>query len=71
MKNNKEDKQEYINFSMDEIDEKARDIAVNWVENFKPHGAAVPEIAQKYKLANDIMNFAVYYAKRNHENKQD
>lgn len=41
-----------------EITDKAREIAVAWVENYTPYGSTLPEIAQKHKLASDIMNYA-------------
>jgi hypothetical protein len=45
---------------MSEITEEARDIAVRWVENYRPMGFDLPG---KHKLASDIMN----YARRYHE----
>lgn len=39
-----------------EIDETAKDIAVKWVENYKPSGGF--ELQQKHKLASDLMNYA-------------
>ncbi len=49
---------DYKLIPMSEITDKARDIAVAWVENYTPHGSIMPEIAQKQKLASDIMNYA-------------
>lgn len=50
---------------MDEIHPEARKIAVSWIENYQPYSSMMPEIAQKVKLASDIMNFAKAY----HEEK--
>lgn len=38
-----------------EIDEEARNIAVLWIENYRPMGF---DIQQKHKLASDIINYA-------------
>jgi CRISPR/Cas system CMR subunit Cmr4 (Cas7 group RAMP superfamily) len=37
-----------------EIDPKVRKVAVLWIENYVPNGSIMPEIAQKFKLAEDI-----------------
>lgn len=47
---------EYKLIPLNEISDKARQIAVDWVENFKPIGF---DIRQKHKLASDIMNYAI------------
>lgn len=39
-----------------EIDDQAKQIAIAWVENYKPSGGF--EISQKHKLASDLMNYA-------------
>ena len=41
---------------MDKISKEVRDLAVNWVENFKPIGGMM--IEDKHKLASDIQNIA-------------
>lgn len=48
------EKHTYKKFKMGEIHPKVRDLAVSWVENFKPYGGIM--IEQKHKLAMDIMN---------------
>lgn len=40
----------------DQITERAREIAVIWVEDFQDSGGI--QIQQKHKLASDIMNYA-------------
>lgn len=49
---------------LDEIDSEARRIAIAWIEGYKPYNSIMPEIAQKQKLASDIMNFAMSYHAR-------
>lgn len=46
---------------MKDITDEARDIAVMWIEGYKPAG--IINLEQKHKLASDIMNYAAYYAK--------
>lgn len=58
-------KQDYKPLPMDEIHPEAKKIAIAWIENYKPYSSPMPEIAQKIKLASDIMNFAKAY----HEEK--
>lgn len=58
----------YTTLAMADIHPEARNIAVAWIENYKPYQAAMPEIAQKVKLASDIMNFAIAY--HQHQMKQ-
>lgn len=43
---------------LSEIDELAKNIAIQWIENYTPNGSIYPEIAQKQKLASDIINYA-------------
>lgn len=44
---------------MSDIDDEARELAVAWVGNFPGrHGSIMPDIAQKQKLASDVMNYA-------------
>jgi len=52
-------KHQYKEYKLDEIHPQAREIAVEWIENFKPMGGM--EIEQKVKLASDMMNFAQAY----------
>ena len=47
-----------------DIDPLAREIAINWVTNYKPMGF---DLQGKHKLASDIMNFA----KRENASLQD
>lgn len=47
-------KKRYKIIPFNEITEEARDIAVLWVENYKPMGM---NLEQKHKLASDIMNY--------------
>lgn len=51
----------YTELAMDDIHPEARNIAVAWIENYQPNNSIMPEIAQKVKLASDIMNFAIAY----------
>jgi hypothetical protein len=52
-------KQEYRLIPLDDIDKEAREIAVAWIENYKGPGMTImPDIAQKQKLASDIINYA-------------
>ena len=41
--------------SMSDITERAKEIAILWVENYQPMGYDLPG---KHKLASDIMNYA-------------
>ena len=61
-----EDKQKRLNenyrlIPMKDITDEARDIAVMWVEGYKPAG--IINLEQKHKLASDIMNYAALHAK--------
>lgn len=47
---------DYRMYSMSEVSDHARMVAVRWIENFKPDGGF--ELEQKTKLASDIMNIA-------------
>lgn len=47
-----------IIYNVDEIHPTAKEIADAWIENYRPYQSVMPEIAQKIKLASDIMNFA-------------
>lgn len=58
-------KKKYDLIPMTEITDEAREIAVAWIENYVPHSSIMPEIAQKQKLASDIMNYA-----KNHYREQ-
>lgn len=49
---------DYKLIPMTEITDEAREIAVRWVENYKPMGFDLPG---KHKLASDIMNYAIRY----------
>jgi hypothetical protein len=53
---------DYKLIPMADITDEAKDIAVRWIESFKPTGFSIRE---KHKLASDIMN----YARRFHELK--
>lgn len=46
---------------MKDITDEARDIAVMWIEGYKPAG--IINLEQKHKLASDIMNYAALHAK--------
>jgi len=46
---------------MSDITDEARELAVKWVEGYKPEG--VINLEQKHKLASDIMNYAEFHAK--------
>lgn len=61
-----EDKQKRLNenyrlIPMKDITDEARDIAVMWIEGYKPAG--IINLEQKHKLASDIMNYAALHAK--------
>lgn len=56
---------EYEVVPFTEITDEARDIAAAWIDNYIPYGSPMPEIAQKHKLASDIMNYA-----KNHYRQQ-
>lgn len=45
-----------------QINDGPREIAVAWVENYRPYNSSQPEIAQKHKLASDIQNYAIEFA---------
>lgn len=51
-------KRTYNLINLMQIDPEAREIAVKWVENFEPDGGI--DLANKHKLASDIMNYANY-----------
>lgn len=52
-------KQQYRLIPLDEIDKEAREIATAWIENYKGPGTTImPDIAQKQKLASDLINYA-------------
>lgn len=46
---------------MKDITDEATDIAVMWIEGYKPAG--IINLEQKHKLASDIMNYAALHAK--------
>jgi hypothetical protein len=52
-------KSEFKLIPLSEIDDLARDIAVEWGDNMKDDF-----IAQKHKLASDIMNYGRLYAEK-------
>jgi len=37
-----------------QIDDDVKMVAIAWIENYIPNGSIMPEIAQKFKLAEDI-----------------
>jgi hypothetical protein len=54
---------EYKLIPIIDITEEAKHIAIEWCENYVPYGSVMPEIAQKQKLASDIMNYAAAVTK--------
>jgi hypothetical protein len=50
-------KEDYLLVPMSEIDDEARALAVSWLDA-DLSSAPVPFIAQKHKLASDLMNYA-------------
>ena len=57
-KDSKQKQLEYKLIPLSDIDEEAKQIAIAWVENWKgPNSTVMPDIAQKQKLASDIINY--------------
>lgn len=52
------EKHNYKMVPFDDITSEARDIAVAWVDNYRPYASMNPQIGQKHKLASDIMNYS-------------
>lgn len=52
---------DYKLIPMSQITPEAREIAVRWVEGYKPMGSI--NLEQKHKLASDIMNYATKHCK--------